>query len=180
MFTARSTELSGFIGGKLKQKGTQGSASHESKHRSTPWAAEPESPRAASMFTDVSPLCSRPTRLSLLGHTGPSEWVLVPGEHRLSESSQHLFRSLFPHIPEDHHVRSRLPVYSTSLFRTGYSQSQTVSSPTEWDWTLWCLGCSLSLFSFQFTECPVPSALETEIRAFPVKARAGRPSKFCS
>ena len=59
--------MSGFIGGKLKQKGTQGSASHESKHRSTPWAAGPESPRAASMFTDVSPLCSEAHSVIFVG-----------------------------------------------------------------------------------------------------------------
>lgn len=154
----RSSEQSGFIG--EKQKGAQGFTSHESKHRSTPWAAGPESHWAASMFTDVSPLCWEAHSVIFVDNQGKlvdnfdnfvdnSEWVRVPGEHRLSESFQHLFGSLFPHIPEDHHVRSCLPVYSTSLFRTGYSWLPT-RSPTEWDWiwTLWCLGYSLSLFFF--------------------------------
>lgn len=59
-------ELSGFIDGKLKQKGAQGSASHESKHRSTPWAAGLRVPGRPPCLQTCPLSAQRPTWLSLL------------------------------------------------------------------------------------------------------------------
>lgn len=71
--------------------------------------------------------------IPVLGYAGPSEWVLVPGEH-LPESSQHIIQSPSLHILR---ITRKGPSCLSNVllmyYMSVYFQPQTVASPAGWD-----------------------------------------------